>query len=128
MSIAQTAKRLIQKNGRPISIRQRILSVTDSAKPWADDGDPAFTDTKAYGVFIDETASDLVARVSAVSRLVLSPVEVNGVQVYIAGSGLTVAPAISMQIVDGDRVLEIKKVGTVWKGAEAVLYICKVEN
>ena len=127
MALDETAKRLVQKHGRPISIRQTTRTPSDPAKPWAATAD-VDTDTTTYGVFIDENASDLEARVSAVSRIVLAPVEVNGVQVYIAGKGLAVAPTTAMQIVDGDRVLEIKKVGKIAPGTTTILYICKVEN
>ena len=127
MALEDTAKRLIQKHGRRISLRVTTQVLDDPAKPWGPTTD-SVKDTNTYGVFIDENASDLEARVSAVSRVVISPIEVNGVQVYIAGKGLSVVPSTAMKLVDGDRVLEIKKVGKVTPGAVPYLYICQVEN
>jgi hypothetical protein len=78
-------------------------------------------------VFFGERAGDVEARLSAVSRLVLSPVEENQALVYIPGS-IGVVPAIADQLVDGDRTLEILKVETVNPGDLTIMYILRVEN
>ena len=135
MSLADTAKTLIKKNGRVVSILTTTRTVGDSAKPWGSSTDTETTSSvSTYGAFFNENARDLEARLSAVSRLVLSPVEANKSLVYIAAKGLTVTPKISDKIVDsagptgGSRTLEIEQVALIKPGAEAILYILKVEN
>ncbi len=129
MSLADTAVRLIAKKGRPVSIRSFTQTVGDPAKPWGSATDSeTSSDDSTMGVFIDENAQDLEARLSAVSRLVIAPVEVNGVQVYVAGRDLSAPPTTTDKLVDGSRVMEILKVGTIWDGATPVVYILKVRN
>lgn len=128
MALQNTAANLIQKHGRPVSIRQSVTTAGNPARPWGGPGDTTTTtDTSTYGVFFDEAAGDLEARLSAVSRLVLSPVESNESLVYIPGT-IGVAPQIADQLVDGSRVMEIKKVETVQPGNTVFLYILRVEN
>ena len=123
------AKRLIAENGRSISLSESTETLSDPAKPWGSvDDTESTTLTPTTGVFMSEGASDLEARLSAVSRLVLSPVEVNETMVLIAAEGLGVVPTTDMQLVDGERTLEIKKVMVEAPGDVTILYILKVEN
>lgn len=127
--LGDAAERLIRENGRSISILSTTNVVGDPAKPWGSATDTFTTSTvSTIGVFLDEMASDLEARLSAVSRLVLSPVETNQSVVYIAAKGLGVEPSTADKIVDGDRTLEIKRVQKVQPGDEVFLYILTVEN
>lgn len=127
--LGDTAQKLVLSYGRPIQLSQSELTLADPAKPWGSAGDTTTETTySTYGAFVQEDAGDLTARLSAVSRLVLSPVETNDAQVIIAAKGLGVEPTIAMQLVDGDRTLEIKKVVTVKPGPTAVMYILTVEN
>jgi len=129
MSLADTAKKLIKKNGRVVSVLKTTKVLGDSSKPWGSSTDTeTTTETATYGVFFDENARDLESRLSAVSRLVLSPVEQNKSLVYIAAKGLSVAPAIKDKLVDGSRTMEIEQVETVAPGRETIIYILKVEN
>jgi hypothetical protein len=123
------AKRLIAENGRSISLSERTDTLSDPAKPWGSVADTESTTlTNTIGVFMSEGASDLEARLSAVSRLVLSPVEVNESKVLIAAQGLGVVPTTKMKLVDGGRSLEIKKVMVEAPGDVAILYTLVVEN
>lgn len=134
MSLADTAQALIKKNGRLVSIQTTATTLGDAAKPWGSVSDTeTVTSVSAYGAFFNENARDLEARLSAVSRLVLSPVETNKSLVYIAAKGLTVVPKTSDRLVDtsgptGSRGLEIEQVETVRPGLETILFILKVEN
>jgi hypothetical protein len=134
VSLADTAQALIKKNGRVVSILTTTTALSDPAKPWGSVGDTkTTTSVSAYGAFFNESARDLEARLSAVSRLVLSPVETNMSLVYIAAKGLTVVPKTSDKLVDpsgptGSRTLEIKQVELIRPSTEAILYILKVEN
>jgi hypothetical protein len=122
------ADRLIQENGRAVSIQKRSTTPADPSKPWGPASEVVTTTTTdTYGVFFGERAGDVEARLSAVSRLVLSPVEENQALVYIPGS-IGVVPAIADQLVDGDRTLEILKVETVNPGDLTIMYILRVEN
>ncbi|HIK61992.1 MAG TPA: hypothetical protein EYF98_15025 [Planctomycetes bacterium] len=126
--MADTAKNLIQKNGRLIKVQTDTTTLGNSDKPWGDSTDTiSSTYQTTYGVFVDENARDLQARLSAVSRLVLSPVETDSVVVYIAAKGIT-KPSIQNKIVDGDKTWEIKQVMDIRPGNEAYLYILKVGN
>ncbi len=129
MALVDTAVKLIEKNGRPVSIRRSEKTAGDPAKPWGGAGDTTTgTDESTTAVFLNQNAQDLEARLSAVSRLVLSPVESNKALVYIAARDIGVAPTIADKLVDGSRVLEIEQVETVQPGSQAILYILKVEN
>ncbi len=129
MALVDTAVKLIEKNGRPVSIRRSEKTAGDPAKPWGGAGDTTtVTDESTTAVFLNQNAQDLEARLSAVSRLVLSPVESNKALVYIAARDIGVAPTIADKLVDGSRVLEIEQVETVQPGSQAILYILKVEN
>jgi len=129
MALTDTAQKLIKKNGRVVSIQRTDTTPTDPNKPWGGSSDTTTTKlTSTYAVFFNENARDLEARLSAVSRLVLSPVEKNTSLVYIAAKGLNISPEISDKLVDGSRTLEIKQVETVQPGSEKILYILKVEN
>jgi len=127
--LRDSAQRLVTDFGRSISISESSMTLADSAKPWGSVGDTvASTTYSTKGVFVTEGASDLEARLSAVSRLVLTPVEVNEARIYVAANGLSVVPTTAMQIVDGDRTLEIKKVMRAKPGDDVLLYILTVEN
>lgn len=129
MALVDTAVRLISKNGRPVSIRRTSLTTGDLAKPWGGAGDTTtITDEATTAVFLNENGQDLEARLSAVSRLVLSPVEKSTAIVYIAARDIGVAPTIADSLVDGSRVLEIQQVEKVQPGSQVILYILKVEN
>jgi len=127
--LRDTAQRLISDYGRAVSLVESTTTLADPSKPWGSDGDTVSTSSySTYGAFVSEGASDLEARLSAVSRLVLSPVEVNEAHVYVAAQGLSVVPTTAMQLQDGTRTLEIKKVQVVKPGSAAILYILTVEN
>ena len=124
-----TALKLVTDFGRTIQISESTLALADPAKPWGSVSDVTSTSTySTYGAFVQEDAGDLTARLSAVSRLVLSPVESNDAQVIVAAEGLGVAPTTAMQLVDGGRTMEIKKVVTVQPGPVVIMYVLTVEN
>ncbi len=127
MSLQDTAKNLIAKNGRAVKIQRVEYIVGDSGKPWGDSSDTtASTFYPTMGVFMNENARDLQARLSAVSRLVLTPVETDTSIVMIAAKGLAVIPSIEDKLVDGDVTWEIKQVEAVSPGAVTFYYILKV--
>jgi hypothetical protein len=127
--LRDSAEKLVKDFGRPIRLSVSATALADPAKPWGSNGDTVSTTTYlTTGAFVNEVGSDLEARLSAVSRLVLSPVEVNEARVVIAAKGLTVVPSTEMQILDGSRTLEVKKVETVAPGDVAIMYVLKVEN
>lgn len=127
--LQDTAQRLVKDFGRTIQISESSTTLADPAKPWGSASDVTSTTTyTAYGAFVQEDAGDLTARLSAVSRLVLSPVETEDAQVIVAAKGLGVVPTTAMQLVDGDRTMEIKKVVTVQPGPTVIMYILTVEN
>ncbi len=127
--LRNSAQRLITDFGRAIQLSESTTAPGDPAKPWGSVGDTVTTKTySTTGAFVSEVGSDLEARLSAVSRLVLSPVEVNEARVFIAAKGLGVVPTTAMQVVDGTRTLEVKKVDTVAPGDVAIMYVLKVEN
>ena len=124
-----TALKLVKDFGRTIQISESTLALADPAKPWGSVSDVTSTSTySTYGAFVQEDAGDLTARLSAVSRLVLSPVESNDAQVIVAAEGLGVVPTTAMQLVDGGRTMEIKKVVTVQPGPVVIMYVLTVEN
>ena len=127
MSLQDTAKKLIASNGRAVKIERITHIVGDSSKPWGsstDSEESTFTSTMA--VFFNENARDLQARLSAVSRLVLAPVETDTSIVMIAAKGLSVVPTIEDKLVDGDVTWEIKQVEQVRPGNVTFYYILKV--
>ena len=129
MGLAETAVKLISKNGRPVTIRRKTITAGDPTKPWGSAGDSTtVTDFPTTGVFFDDSASDLETRVSTVGRLALTAVETNTSTVYIAAEGLAIAPTIADELIDGGRTLEIKQVGTLQPGNEVFIYLLKVEN
>jgi hypothetical protein len=129
MALIDTAVRLIEKNGRPVSIRRTSTTTGDPAKPWGGAGDTTTaTDELTTAVFFNENAQDLEARLSTAGQLVVSPVEQSKVLVYLAARDIGVAPTIADKLVDGSRVLEIQQVETVQPGSQVILYILKVEN
>jgi hypothetical protein len=121
---AALADRLIRKNGRTISVRRVTQTPVDTDKPWGAQTDTT-SDSETVGVFIDQHATDFLARVSAVSRLVLSPVEVQGTSVLIPGTS-DLEPTTADKIVDGDRVWGIAKVTRVQPGEDVALYIVEL--
>lgn len=114
---ARLAERLIQKYGREVRLRFFDTGSTppDPDKPWRLP-DPEHQFLSVYAVFLDTQTTDLLARVSAVSRLVLSPVAVNQTVALIAGT-VAVVPKIDMSLVDTDRSWLIKRVTPVEPGA-----------
>lgn len=121
---AALAERLIAKNGRAIQVRATERTPTDPAKPWGAQTETD-TDYDTYGVFVDTQASDFLARVSAVSRLVLANVEVQKTGVLIPGT-VGVVPTTDMRIVDGDRIWGISKVSRVEPGPDVALYVIEL--
>lgn len=127
--LRDTAQRLIKEFGRPVQLVVSTRALSDPAKPWGSDGDTVTTASySTVGAFMMDGASDLEARLSAVSRLVLSPVEVNEARVFIPAKGLSVEPDASMEIQDGAKTYAIKKVMTVKPGSKAIYYALTLEN
>lgn len=127
--LRSSAQRLIADFGRSIALSEATTELGNAAKPWGSATDTVTTTTYATtGAFVTETGTDLEARLSAVSRLVLSPVEANEARIFIAAKDLGVVPTTAMQVVDGARTLEVKKVETVAPGNVAIMYVLKVEN
>lgn len=126
-NFAALALRLISKNGRDISLRfQSGSTPIDPLKPWLG-VTPATTDVATKGVFVDPKATDFLARVSAVSRLVLSPVETERVRVLIPGT-VTTEPDMTMKVVDGGKVWGIASVSSVKPGNDVALWIIELVN
>ena len=126
--LENTAVRLISEFGRTIAIRNRARTL-DATSPWDSTlAVETVTDYSTDGVFLDEGSSDLEARLSAVSRLVLSPVEVNQTKVLVAARDLAVVPTIAMEVVDGSRTLAIKQVMPITPGDTTIMYTLIVEN
>lgn len=120
------ATKLIGKNGRPVKIRRDLGTgaAVEVGKPWR--GKQAvINEAGTSGFFMDGKAEDLLARVTAVSRLVLSTLEANQSFVLIPGS-VAFEPEIKHKLVDGTRVWEILEVSKVEQGAKVPLYILKV--
>lgn len=125
-NFAALADRLIKKNGRAIQVRDTARTPVDALKPWGAQVE-ANTDYDTYGVFVDTQASDFLARVSAVSRLVLANVEVKKTGVLIPGT-CPIVPTTNMQVVDGDIVWGIAKVSRVEPGPNVALYVVELGN
>lgn len=128
---AALALRMISKHGRPVVLRADA-KLTDDAKPWRlvdEQPDPTFTPTVAF--FFDSKAADLLARVTAVSRLVLSTVEVETSVALMparAADGSPVTPTIRMQVVDDATTWEIKQVGKIEQGATVAAWVLELGN
>lgn len=126
--LENVAADLISRFGRAIILRERARTL-DSSAPWDSTlAVETVTDYSTVGVFLDEGSKDLEARLSAVSRLVLSPVEVSETRILIAAKDLGVVPDISMEIVDGSRTLAIKEVMPSAPGGTTLMYSIMVEN
>lgn len=124
---AALALKLISKNGRAVSIQRDVGTVpVEAGKPWRGNVPvPALEATVAF--FLDSKSADLLARVTAVSRLVLSTVETNTTVALVPGT-VTVPPTISMKLIDGARTWEIKEVGKVEQGSTVALYVLELGN
>lgn len=120
------ATRLISKNGRPVKIRRDAGTgaAVEVGKAWRGKV-PVDDDASTFGFFYDGKAEDLLARVTAVSRLVLSTLEANQSFVLIPGS-VAFEPEIKMRLVDGQRIWQILEVMKVEQGSLVPLYVLKV--
>lgn len=124
---AALALKLISKHGRTVALQRDTGTVpSEPGKPWRPNV-PVVVTTPTVAFFVDSTAADLLARVTAVSRLVLSTVETNTTVALVPGT-IPVAPQIKHQIVDGTRTWEIKQVGKVEQGAKVALYVLELGN
>jgi len=126
--LLDTAKDLIDAYGRPVTLIEKTRTL-DATRPW--DSTLAVeveTSHNINAVFMEDSSQDLEARLSAVSRLVLSPVEVNESKVMIAAKGLSVTPSTEMEIEDNGRRLAIKRVQATRPGDTALLFTLTVEN
>ena len=124
---AALALKLIAKHGRKVSLqRDTGTTLVEAGKPWRG-VTPSLSLTATVAFFIDTTAADLLARVTAVSRLVLSTVETEKTVALVPGT-VAVEPTISMQLVDGTKTWAIKKVSKVEQGSKVALYVLELGN
>lgn len=126
--LQDTAKDLIDRFGRSVTLVEKTRTL-DATSPW--DSTLALeseTDYVINAVFMDSGSEDFEARLSAVSRLVLSPVEVNQTKVLVAAKDLGVVPTIEMELEDGTDRLAIQKVMVSKPGDIALLYVLVVGN
>jgi len=126
---ALTADRLIRKNGRPVQLRyfDGSSAPNDPAKPWRL-GTPEYQFLPTVAVFLDTQTADLLARVSAVSRLMLSPTEVDKTLALIPGT-VSIVPEINMTLVDTMQTWEIKRVEKIEPGADGpALFLLMLGN
>jgi hypothetical protein len=114
---ALLAQKLIAKKGRAVLLRFNGADpVADPTKPWRN-SEPEYETIPTIAVFLDTETTDLLARVTAVSRLVRSPVEVDKTVALVPGT-IALAPEINMALVDGTKVWQIKRVGVLEPGAD----------
>lgn len=117
-SLAATALRLIEANGRAISIRKVTTAAPpDPAKPWIP-GAEGTADTAAIGVFFDTERSAITNETIPADQSVL----------LVAASGLGVTPIGKDRVVDGSDVWEVVKVNTLKPGATVLLYELMVKK
>jgi hypothetical protein len=110
VKLAATALRLIEKNGRAVSIRKVTTAVPpDPTKPWIP-GVEVTADTACVGAFFDSDRSYITGQ--------LIPEDTS--LVLIAADGLGVTPIGKDRLVDGADVWEITSVGTL-KPADVTL-------
>jgi hypothetical protein len=122
------AERLITANGRAVTLQYDTGagSPVDSGKPWLGTAASLAT-VDTFGVFTEGEATDFLARISAVSRLVLSPVETGHRTLMIPGS-IDIEPKIGWQLVDGSDTYEITKVSPLQPGVDVILYVLEVRK
>lgn len=118
-NLAAVALRLIQANGRAVSLRKVTTGAPgDSAKPWVP-GAEATADTTATGVFLDTQRSFITGELIPTDESVL----------LLSASELgALVPINKDRIVDGSDVWEVTKVDTLEPGDTALLYELRIKK
>lgn len=122
------AVRLINKNGRVVSIRRDLGSTPiDPLKPWLGNT-PKTEDKRTKAVFLDNDKRDLLLVLpGAADQQTIVEADLSR-RVFVAAKGLSFVITIKDQLVDGDQVWEIKQVNVIGPGPTPVVYVLKVSN
>lgn len=121
------ALRLIQKNGRSVSIRRDTGTTSVEAnKPWR--GTVASTEeTATYAVFDRESAFEQFVRLASGRETpVRSTVQRTGLRAIIPASGLSFVPVLANKLVDGSDVYEITKIEPIRPGDVPIAYVLEL--
>ncbi len=120
--------RLIQKNGRAVSIRRQTgTTLKDPSRPHLGSTEDT-TDTPTKGVFLDNDSRDLLLMLPGQpdQRTILER-EIDRL-LMIPGKGLSFEIETEHVIVDGDKVWQITQVNKLQPGPTLVGYFLKVSN
>lgn len=114
--LATTAKTLIDRFGRSVTLRRRGLPVPDAAKPWA----PSAVATVAGADHITVTAVE-VGQIERETRD--SAVADSGSRWIVAGSDLSSADlGVEWEVIDGARCVAIDEIRPIQPGATVLAY------
>lgn len=109
VSLANTANRLIDENGRTISILTRSDTLPDSAKPW--EPSALQNPVSAKGVFLDYTKSEIATGI----------VEQSDQRLLVAAKNLTGDINTAQQVIDNSQTWEVINVREI-KPADIIIY------
>lgn len=124
-NFADLAVRLIEKNGRPVTVRRATIT-RDPAEPWKI-GSSTDLDTSSTGVFFENAFSDLeIALAQAIGAPEGSRTSVarKSTECWIPAKGLAFAIEPKDTLIDDATTWEITDVRLIGPGPTPVVYIC----
>lgn len=125
VALAATAKRLIEANGRTVTVRRLDRTITDPSKPWRGTSDPRATPNATASVkaaFVDPSSAASMGLMLSDPNLVAS---IDSVALIAATS--TVADLATFdEVVDGSLVLKIDNIDVLKPGDVKMLYVLRL--
>lgn len=123
VSLAATAKRLIEANGRSVTLVQKSTTPGDASMPWRgpdEDATPP-TETAVIGVFLSATSETELGEMLALIDAGL--VQRGNKFLMVAADSLgTLDIKAQASVVDGSQVWKVQEVATLQPGATPLLH------
>lgn len=127
-SFVALMSRLVQKNGRTVSIRRQTGStLRDPANPHLG-ATPDFSDTSTKAVFLDTDLRDLLLMLPGQPDQLTTVAREIDRMVLVPASGLSFELTEDMKIVDNGKVWEITQLAKIQPGPTIVGYVARVSN
>ncbi|KKN40611.1 hypothetical protein LCGC14_0731730 [marine sediment metagenome] len=132
-NFADLAERLINKNGRAVTVKTVVPAPVDPATPWKTDGTATTTTVSAKAVFLDPegatTFEELMVKISqglsVEDRTSIEKAETNA---WIPAKSVPNGISIEDTLIDGSTEWAISSVKLIQPGPTAIVYILGISR
>lgn len=120
-ALAATAKRLIEANGRSVTLVQHSTTPADSAQPWRGPDESARTETAVTGVFLSGTSD---SELGEMLMLIDAGLIQRGEKFFLVAADSLGSVDIKAQasLVDDNQLWQVSEIATLQPGPTPILH------